>query len=100
MQKCSTREYRNISKIKIDMIITEAVSQGAIIAGSNPWTVDTSLHGTVLRVTWDEKNMTMAVTVVRANWYIQCEMVWKHIDALLHGPVEQRENLEGVIGFG
>jgi hypothetical protein len=82
------------------MMLSEAILQGAIITGSNPWNIDTRLHGTVLRVQWDETNMTMAISVVRANWYIQRETVWSTIDSLLHSFKRQKNDLEGAMDFG
>jgi hypothetical protein len=100
MPSCGTREYGDISKQRIDMMLSEAVSQGAVITGSNPWDIDTRLHGTVLRVRWDETKMTMAISVVRANWYIQCEMVWSNIDTLLYGFIRQEKDVKRAIDFG
>lgn len=93
--KCGTRTYREISKTRIDTILSEAVSQGAIIKGSNPWNIDTRMHGTLLRVAWHETERTMAVTVENVEWYIPCDMVWSTIDTLMTGFIPQKKEMEG-----
>ncbi len=95
-----SREYSNISKKGIDMILSEAVSRGAIITGTNPWNIDTRFHGTVLRLWWNETNMTMAISVVSVNWYIRRETVWSAIDTQLHGFIRQKKGAENAIDFG
>lgn len=100
MPECGVREYRDINKKKLGMILSEAASQGAIITGSNPWDIDTRLHGTVLRVKWDETKMTLSIRVVRANWYIQCETVLNKIDTLLYGLNRQEKDMKGAMDFG
>ncbi len=100
MQGCGTREYRNISKTRIDKLLTEAVSQGAVITGSNPWDIETRLHGIVLRGRWDETEKTLAISVVDVKWYVPCETVWSNIDVMLHDFIEQKKNMEGVMDFG
>jgi hypothetical protein len=91
-----TREYRNISKTMIDKILTEAVSQGAIVTGFNPWDINTRLHGTVLRVRWDEPEMTLAISVVAINWYIPRKTVWSMIDTSLKGFIRQKKDMEAI----
>jgi hypothetical protein len=67
MPGCGTREYRNICKTWIDKLLTEAVSQGAVITGFNPWVIEARLHGIVLQGRWDETMMTLAISVVDAK---------------------------------
>ena len=100
MPSCSTREYGNINKARIDLILSEAVSHGAVITGSNPWNIDTRLHGAVLRVRWDETSMTMAIGLVRVNWYVPCETVWSNIDTLLYGFLRQEKDLRSATDYG
>jgi hypothetical protein len=98
MPAYGTREYTNIGKTRIDMMIAEAISQGAIITGSNPWDIDTRLHGAVLRVRWDKHKMTLAISVVNINWYVPRETVWETIDTLLDGFMRQTKEMEGAFG--
>jgi hypothetical protein len=100
MPGCGTHEYRNISKMRVDAILSEAVSQGAVISGSNPWEIVSPLHGIVLRGQWDETTMILAISVVDTSWYVPCEMVWSTIDTMLCGFIEQTKDMEGVVDVG
>lgn len=100
MPGCGTREYRNISKTKIDKMLADAASQGAVITGYNPWDIEARLHGIVLQGRWNETEMTLAISVVDVNWYVPCETIWSNIDAILHGFIEKKKNMEGAMDFG
>lgn len=100
MTKCGTRTYREISKSRIDAILSEAVSRGAIIKGSNPWNIDTRLHGTVLRVAWQETERTLAITLEKVEWYIPRETVWRTIDTLMNGFISQKKEKERAFEYG
>lgn len=100
MPGCGTREYGNISKLKIDKMLADAASQGAVITGANPWSIQTRLHGIIVHGRWDEARTSLAVSVVAVNWYVPCETVWENIDALLHGPVERKNDMAGAMDFG
>jgi hypothetical protein len=52
MPGCGTHEYGNISKIKIDTMLADAAAQGAVITGTNPWRIQTPLHGIILHGKW------------------------------------------------
>ena len=99
MPKRTTHVYRNISKTRIDKLLAEAVSQGAVITGSNPWGIETRLHGVVLRGQWDETAMTLSLSVVDVNWYVPHETVWRNINTLLLGFMEQKKNRVDAVGF-
>jgi hypothetical protein len=99
LPKCGTRTYKEVSKTRIDTILSEAVSQGAIIKGSNPWNIDTRMHGAVLHISWHETERTMAVTVENVVWYIPCETVWSTIDTLMNGFNAQQKEMKGKFEF-
>jgi hypothetical protein len=100
MPGCGTRIYRDISKTRIDKLLTETISQGGVITGSNPWYIETRLHGIILQGTWYEAEMTLSIRVAAANWYVPCEMVWNNIDTMLHGFLQQEKKMEGALDFG
>src|ERR1700690_2009335 len=100
MPAFGTREYGDIGKTRIDMMLAEAILRGATITGSNPWDIDTRLHGAVLRVRWDEYKMTLAISVVDINWYVPSETAWNTIDNMLYGFIEQTKDMEGVADVG
>jgi hypothetical protein len=99
MPAYGTREYSDISKTWVERMLTAAVSRGAVVTGSNPWDIDTRLHGAVLRVRWDETKMTMGISIVRVNWYVQHETVWSNIDALLYGFIRQEKGQKSPVDF-
>jgi hypothetical protein len=76
--------YVNINQAKIDMMFNALLSRGAVITGRNPWDIETHQHGILLRAEWNEAASTLAVSVTHSNWYIPREMVWNHIDSLMH----------------
>lgn len=98
MPACGTREYRGIGKTRIERMLAEAVLQGAVITGTNPWDIDTRLHGGVLSVRWDEHTMILAISVVNINWYIPRETVWNTIDTMLYGFMRQQKEMEDARG--
>ena len=85
------RTYKNVSKTMLDTLLKDAVSNGAVVKGSNPWDIEAShYHGIMLRGHWDEGEMTLAISVLNVNWYVPKETVWKHIDEMLHGKIQQK----------
>ncbi len=100
MPGCGTRKYRNINKMRVDRMLADAASQGAVITGVNPWNIQTRLHGITLQGKWNEADTSLSVSVVDVNWYVPCETVWENIDAMLHSPVEQKNNMEGAMDIG
>jgi hypothetical protein len=84
MPKHRILTYVNINQVKIDMMFNALLSRGAVITGSNPWDIETHQHGILLRAEWKEAASTLAVSVTHSNWYIPREMVWNHIDSLMH----------------
>ena len=95
-----TREYRNISKTRIDKMLTEAVSQGAVITGANPWDIVTHFHGIVLRAKWNEPEMALAISLLDVNWYVPRDTIWSNIDTMLNGFIGQKKNVEGAMDIG
>lgn len=92
MKGCGTRYYGNITKQKVDAIISELKDNGAMITGDNPWYVDTNQSGVKLRAEWTETTLTLAVTVTDSHWYVPSTKIWKKLDALLD---ELHEILDG-----
>ncbi|MGD0281422.1 MAG: hypothetical protein ABSB95_03570 [Dissulfurispiraceae bacterium] len=84
MGECGTRCYANITKKKVDAIISELQNSGAVVSGTNPWVVGTNQSGVKLSVVWTESNLTLAATVMDAAWYVPRAIVWDKIDELMH----------------
>jgi hypothetical protein len=78
-----TRYYANINRAKIDMMIKELSSHGAVITGGNPWDIATRQHGIILRGEWSEATLTLALSVMDSNWYVPRDMIWDNIDPLM-----------------
>jgi hypothetical protein len=77
------RNYDNIGRSEIEMMLGALTSHGFTITGQNPWHVDTHQHGVRLKGEWDEDASTLALSVTDRNWYVTHAMVWDHIDSLM-----------------
>jgi hypothetical protein len=78
-----TRYYSNIDRTKIDMMLKELTSHGAVVTGDNPWDIATRQHGIILRGAWSEATLTLALSVMDSNWYVPRDLVWNNIDSLM-----------------
>lgn len=83
MRGCSTHNYNNISRAKIELMINELIARGCIITGQNPWDVAINQHGILLRVDWNEVASTLTVSITGRNWYVPHETIWSNIDSLM-----------------
>ncbi len=82
------RNYDNIGRSEIEMMLHVLISQGFTIRGQNPWYVETHHHGVVLKGVWDEAASTLTLSVTGRNWYVSYAMVWNRIDLLMRSIQE------------
>lgn len=82
--KCGVHHYANITQEKIHAILEALKNDGAVISGSNPWTVDTHKHGVKLQGTWDDSGATLTVIVTNKNFVVPCSKIWETIDPLIN----------------
>ncbi len=94
MAGCGSRNYENISREKIEIMINELVSGGYVITGKNPWHIDARQHGIQLRGEWNEAALTVTITVTDTGWYVPCDVVWSAIDSLMSQIRDQGRELE------
>jgi len=92
-----THYYGNITRQKIDPILGELQSNGATIAGDNPWDVDTHRSGVKLRGEWTETTLNLAVTVTDSDWYVPSSQIWGTLDALMHHIGEMSDTQIAVV---
>jgi hypothetical protein len=83
MPRCGTRNYSNIDRAKIELMLNELIARGCIIAGHNPWDVTTHQHGILLRADWNEVASVLTVSIARSNWYVPYETIWSNVDSLM-----------------
>jgi hypothetical protein len=83
MQGCGTRNYNNIGRAKIELMLNELITRGCIITGHNPWDVATHKHGIIIRAEWSEEVSTLTVSITGRNWYIAHETIWSNVDSLM-----------------
>jgi len=83
MPGCGTRNYNNISRAKIELMLNELIARGCIIGGRNPWDVATHQHGITLRAEWNEVASILTVSIKRRNWYVSHETIWSNVDKLM-----------------
>ncbi len=83
--KCGVRNYANITKEKVTLMLTELKEQGFTVKGSNPWSINTNKFGVVLQGTWIEPSSTLRVIVSDKSFLAPCGTIWNTIDPLLNG---------------
>jgi hypothetical protein len=83
VQTGGMRTFENINKSRIDAILKGLIDHGSLVAGINPWDVDTRNHGVLLRGEWNEETSQLTVTVTDANWYVPREKIWENIESLM-----------------
>ncbi|MBF0564420.1 MAG: hypothetical protein HQK89_04175 [Nitrospirae bacterium] len=85
MSDSTTHHYGNITKEKVDAIINGLKNNGCEVSGTNPWNVDTKHSGVKLRGEWNDKTLTLAITITDKAFYVfDDSLVWNVIDPLMH----------------
>jgi hypothetical protein len=84
MPDYGTHIYGNISRRRVDSMLEELIAHGSRVTGNNPWIIDTKVHGVLLKGEWNEKALTLEITVTDANWYVARKAIWKNIDSLMY----------------
>jgi hypothetical protein len=80
---CKAHVYSGITQWKIDEIVRRLTSQGATIAGANPWTADMHQHGVVLYGHWNATTQQLYVdikAISRTLGFPTCAQVWGAVD--------------------
>ena len=77
---CGSRSYGNVNRGVLTAIMHKLASNGAEIAGQNPWTVDTHQHGVQLRGSWDEPSAMLVLEVTDSDFAAPCSAIWSAID--------------------
>jgi hypothetical protein len=83
MSDYGTHTYDNMTRARVDAILSDLIAHGSVVTGNNPWVVDTKKHGVLLKGEWSEETSTLAVTVTDADWYVTRRAVWENIDGLM-----------------
>lgn len=76
--------YQNIDDGRMNKILTGLKDSGAMVAGTNPWTVDTQKHGVKLKGSLDTTSRNLSVEVIDKNFYVPCSQIWDTIDPLIN----------------
>jgi hypothetical protein len=83
VRNCGIRNYDNIDRAKVNVILKALIDHGSLVLGNNPWNVDTRKHGVLLQGIWDEEASMLSLTVTDADWYVPREKIWENIDSLM-----------------
>jgi hypothetical protein len=83
MRNYGMRTFNNINKSRVDAILKALRDHGALVAGNNPWHVDTQNHGVLLRGTWNHETSELSITVIDADWYVPQAKIWENIESLM-----------------
>jgi hypothetical protein len=78
-----SRNYDNIDRTRVNLILKALIDHGSRVRGDNPWDIDTQKHGVLLRGEWDEAASLLSITVTDADWYVPRETIWENIDSLM-----------------
>jgi len=77
---CGEKMYTGVTAAKLDAILARLLAEGAVIAGNNPFVVDTKHHGVKLAGTWYRAKETLRIEVTHSNRYASCPDVWEGLD--------------------
>ena len=83
MSRHGTHFYENITRAKVETIITALADHGSSVTGNNPWSIDTKKHGVRLQGEWNEEASILEITVTHADWYVPSKTLWENIDSLM-----------------
>lgn len=79
----NVRKYEGISADKVKVILDTLESEGCVITGQNPWTVEISTFNIVLQGEWDEPQQILAITLKTRPSFVPESVIWGRISGLI-----------------
>ena len=79
----SQKSYPNITRQKIDKMLTILKGKGYNVTGNNPWDVDVKQGGVKLRGTWNEGKAELTIRITDKWLVVSNNKVWSTIDPLI-----------------
>lgn len=83
MNNSGIHYYENIGMYQVGEMLRALRENGATVAGTNPWEVNTHQHGVRLRGKFHEATSKLEVAVIDRAWYVSFSMIWQKIDGLM-----------------
>ena len=89
---CGVQTYPNINTAEIKEMLSQLTENGAVVTGTNPWTITTNYHDIVLQAAWDESTSELSLSVLGKSIIVTCDEIWDYIKKIISGLSSEGAN--------